>query len=565
MPATRLAGLQLLWLVLLSVLALLPGLGSSRRLTYHEAFVAQGAKEILDSGNWAHPTIGGLPWLEKPPLPWWLVAALGRCVGQVNETVARFPSALAASVLVLGVGVLAARHYGAGVGMLAGAVQATTFWTVMRGRLAEADLLLACLITWTIVAFDRIQSDAQLDADGSSSLATRQGIARWAFFGLLGSTALVKGIGFGAVLILGVIVGMVVWQRDGRTLRRLWFPAGWVLTAAIALTWPLFMVMRYGLRVLVLWMMHVTDRLVGHPGPGLFAGEPKWEYVSGLLAQALPWAPLALIGAWPSLRRALLRGGNAVDRSARAGIPAAVLAGDRLLWAWTIAPLSLLAMATVRNAHYAISAQVPWSIWSALALARLGARLRYRGWDRRALLVAAQAGFTTLAMAYGLGLWVLGPWFDRRGIEWAFYETAGRRVSPDIPLALLYDDWDRNPYESPFGPIPHDLAVRLFYLGRPACWCIGANTLSAHDHTTVGCSPGSSPSVADIFSPHPLASVFAVIGRELDRPALDRIGQVELVARGPSVRSDRTYALFQVTRDHGNVRSAGALRTRATY
>ena len=33
-----------------------------------------------------------------------------------------------------------------------------------------------------------------------------------------------------------------------------------------------------------------------------------------------------------------------------------------------------------------------------------------------------------------------------------------------MPLVLLYDDWDRNPYESPFGPIPHDLAVRLFYL-----------------------------------------------------------------------------------------------------
>ena len=30
----------------------------------------------------------------------------------------------------------------------AGAIQATTAWTVFRGRLAEADILLACLITW---------------------------------------------------------------------------------------------------------------------------------------------------------------------------------------------------------------------------------------------------------------------------------------------------------------------------------------------------------------------------------------------------------------------------------
>ena len=75
MPGARLGGMRLICLVALSALALIPGLGSSGRLTYHEAFVAQGAREILDSGNWAYPTIGGLAWLEKPPLPWWLVAS----------------------------------------------------------------------------------------------------------------------------------------------------------------------------------------------------------------------------------------------------------------------------------------------------------------------------------------------------------------------------------------------------------------------------------------------------------------------------------------------------------
>ena len=156
--------MRLACLVVLSALTLLPGLGSSGRLTYHEAFVAQGAREILDSGDWGYPTIGGLPWLEKPPLPWWLVAALGHCAGGVNETVARLPSALAATGLVLGVAVLAARHYGPGIGLLAGAIQATTVWTVMRGRLAEADILLACLITWAIVAFDRILTNAAAEA-----------------------------------------------------------------------------------------------------------------------------------------------------------------------------------------------------------------------------------------------------------------------------------------------------------------------------------------------------------------------------------------------------------------
>ena len=159
MPDVRLGGLAITYLLFLCLLTLLPGLGSSSRLTYHEAFVAQGAREMLDSGNWLYPRIGGLPWLEKPPLPWWLVAAFGRCAGGVNETIARLPSALAAIVLVLGVAILATRHYGAYIGILAGAIQATTAWTVVRGRLAEADILLACLITWAILAFDRFLAD----------------------------------------------------------------------------------------------------------------------------------------------------------------------------------------------------------------------------------------------------------------------------------------------------------------------------------------------------------------------------------------------------------------------
>jgi len=518
-------------------------------LTYHEAFIAQGAREILDSGEWGYPTIGGLPWLEKPPLPWWVTAALGHCAGGLNETVARLPSVLAATALVLAIAVLGARHYGPGIGLLAGAVQATTMWTVMRGRLAEADVLLACLITWTILAFDRVLAGTATEAgDGFGDTTSRWRQARWAFFTLLGATSLVKGIGFGAVLILVVVAGVLLWQRDGATLRRLCFPAGWTLAAALASGWPLWMVARHGSGALALWTMHVAHRLGGQAGPGPFASESWWEYIPTLLAQALPWTPLALVGAWRSLGRALLAAGGG-GSGGRVGIlvPAAMVAGDRLLLVWAAAPLGLLGLATVKNAHYAISAQVPWSIWAALALARLGEWLRLRAWDRNALLLAARGGFSALALAYGLAYWLLGPWFDRRGVEWAFYESVGRRFPPGMSLVLLYDDWDRNPYESPFGPIPHDLAVRLFYLRRPACWHVGAESLVAQEHAAGRWSQSTPRSIAGLVSGRSPGSAFAVLGRDRDLPALEQIGHVEVVAHGPSLRRDRTYELFLVT------------------
>jgi 4-amino-4-deoxy-L-arabinose transferase-like glycosyltransferase len=546
MPGARLGGMRLTGLVALSAMAILPGLGGSGRLTYHEAFVAQGAREILDSGNWGYPTIGGLPWLEKPPLPWWLVAALGRCSGGVNETVARFPSALAAAGLVLGVAVLATRHYGPGIGLLAGAVQATTAWTVTRGRLAEADVLLACLITWTLVAFDRLLTNSVAESAGShGGSADRWRLWRWAFLVLLGATALVKGIGFGAVLILAVVVGVLLWQRDVATLHRLQLPVGWALAGALALSWPVFMMARHGHETLSLWTMHVSNRLIRQQGLGPFAGEPWWEYIPALLAQGLPWTPLAVAGAWRSLGRALVHSEH-LECWVGAKVPAKVAAGDRLLWVWAVIPLGLLTLATVKNAHYAISAQVPWSIWAALALARLGARLQLQGYDRRVLLLAARCGFTALAVGYGLGFWLLGPCFDRRGTEWAFYESASRLVPSSMPLTLLYNDWDRSPYESLFGPIPHDLAVRLFYLGRPACWHIESGSLSVHDHIAGRCLPGASRLVAGAFPVDHGDVAFAVIGRDRDLPALERLGRVEVVARGPCFRRDRTYALFRV-------------------
>src|SRR6185312_6379820 len=104
--------------------------------------------------------------------------------------------------------------------------------------------------------------------------------------------------------------------------------------------------------------------------------------------------------------------------------------------------------------------------------------------------------------------------------------TAGRLLQASEPLALLYNvpDWDREPYPSPFGPVPHDLAVRLYYLDRPACWRFGAGELAKE--------------------PPAQGTAFAVIGRESDLPALERLGRVETLAQGPSVRRDRTYRLF---------------------
>jgi 4-amino-4-deoxy-L-arabinose transferase-like glycosyltransferase len=537
------------WLLLFALMPLVPGLGSSRRLSYHEAFVAQGAREMLESGSWVHPTIGGLPWLEKPPLPWWLVAAVGLWTGGVTETVARVPSVLAAIGVSMGIAVLAARHYGRRIGILTGAVQATTWWTVTRGRLAEADILLAFLVTWTLVAFDGVMGwggNGGKSVHPVSETAQGRGV-RWAFLGLLGLTGLVKGTGFGAALIAVVIVTALLWQRDRFGLARLSFPWGWLLPIGLTIAWPLCMCGMYGFRPIALWMMHVAERVAEQSGPGPFAGEKWSEYLGGLLGQAMPWTLIAFLGAYNSICRAIGLNSSGWTGATRVKTTRAVMAGDRLLCCWAIAPLGLLSLATVKNAHYAISAQVPWSVWAALGLADVGEWLRCRGYDGTRLRVATQAGFVTVALGYGVGYWLLAPSFDRHGAEWAFYESVGCGFSASEPLVLLYDEWDRDPYRSPFGPIPHDLAVRLFYLGRSACWHGDMRSMLACTHAIGENGPRPACLRVGQVPGNRLKSGLGVVARERDRAVLEQLGEIEVVARGPNSRWDRSYALFKVS------------------
>ena len=400
-------GLTVVAIVGLAALTLGAGLGRSGRLTYHEAFVAQSAREMLQSGNPLIPTLGGRPWLEKPPLAIWLVTLVGRLSGGIGEAEARLPSAVAATLVALGVATLGTRRFGSNVGLLAGLVQVTTSWTILRGRLAEADMLLACIVTWTLVAYDYLR----MPADPESY----RNLSRWAFFVGLGLTALAKGIGFGAVLVLAVVVVDLAMNLDRESLRRLLFTRGWLVAAILALCWPLLAMLRHP-SALGLWVLHVSDRLAENPEE--FTGRHSWWYYGPpMLGQLLPWTPLALVGAFRSMPKALRPEGRS----------------DRFLWAWAIAPIVLLSFATIKNAHYAIHALPPWSIWASLGLIRVGERLQSaRGWTPRSLRIGGTATFATLGLLCAIGFGGLGPWFHQRGrsVEWAFYETAGSKLEP---------------------------------------------------------------------------------------------------------------------------------------
>jgi 4-amino-4-deoxy-L-arabinose transferase-like glycosyltransferase len=480
------------WITGIALLAVAVNLGGAGRLSYHEAIVAQGACEMIARGEFLVPTLGGLPWLEKPPLLHWLVVVSDRVVPLVGpEGAARLPSAAAAIALALGVGAFAAHRFGRRVGRIAGALQATTLWTVIHGRLVESDILLAAIVVATLLAFDRLRDE------GPNFQRWR-----WAFFAGLGATGLAKGIGFGAALVLATAAVFLLWERRWDLAKRLVYPPGILLAMVMTLAWPLAVWLRHP-QALEIWFLHIADRLGGRSQN--FASEKGWEYALSFLWQTLPWTPLGMIGLFHTLRR-----------------PSRLSGTHALLLAWGAVPAILVSLASTRNAHYLIYAFPPWSIWGAIGLTRLLDRARLRGVDDRLIRRRERILLAMVAASIGLGIGLLGPRFDRRGAEWSFYAEAGRAADVTDPLILLYDDWDRLPYPTPFGPVPHDLAVRLFYLDRPAAW---------------------TDAIDSVVVPEP---PFSVIARSRDLPALRGFGTVRLILAGPSSRWDRTFGLYRV-------------------
>jgi 4-amino-4-deoxy-L-arabinose transferase-like glycosyltransferase len=113
---------------------------------------AEAAREMFVSGDYVTLHINGVRYLEKAPLPYWLVAASYRVFG-VNEFATRLPMALA--VLMLGVlaVVWGRRAFGERAGIYAGLFVFTSAGVFLFTRVLIPDVLLSLFIAASLYFF----------------------------------------------------------------------------------------------------------------------------------------------------------------------------------------------------------------------------------------------------------------------------------------------------------------------------------------------------------------------------------------------------------------------------
>ncbi|HEO70026.1 MAG TPA: glycosyltransferase family 39 protein, partial [Candidatus Hydrogenedentes bacterium] len=116
---------------------------------------AEVAREMIQSGDFLVPRVNGEPYLEKPPLLFWAIAAASAPFGEVTSVSARLPSIIAALIALLCTYRLASRLMGARVGLWSAIVLMTNVRFAWQGRMGQIDMLLTACLSAAFLAFWR--------------------------------------------------------------------------------------------------------------------------------------------------------------------------------------------------------------------------------------------------------------------------------------------------------------------------------------------------------------------------------------------------------------------------
>jgi 4-amino-4-deoxy-L-arabinose transferase-like glycosyltransferase len=327
-------------LVIAAGLTFLAGLGRGAIGDSDEAFYAEAAREMVESGDWLTPHYNYDTRFQKPVLYYWLASAVAT-PGGVTEVAARLPSALSGLALVLATWLCARRWYSEDVGLIAGLIVATNFGYFTMARMALPDLPLALLITVACWAVAESVSAGRA-GEGSAS--------RWWL--LLASAASALGLLMkGPVgLVLPGLLGLVLLLRREPGPRWPWRPADLVLAAVVFVVlgapWYLAMAREHGAGYL--HHFFVGENLDRFATDRYNEPRPIWFYVPIVLGGLLPWSPF--MAPWARTATRVLTGRRTLNR----------LEWTLLLWA--AVPLVFYSMSIGKQPRYVLPMLPPLAI-----------------------------------------------------------------------------------------------------------------------------------------------------------------------------------------------------------
>lgn len=267
----------LILLGLLSFIFLFVGMGSYPLVDVDETRYAVMSRDLLHH-NWNFLMLNGVPFIEKPPLYFWITAFSIKLFG-FQEYAIRLPMSILATITVFFTYYIGRIIKAPKFGFYAATIMMANVFFVMLTRVAIIDMVFTALLTWTIYF-------------GLLTEFVKDNNKKWcwtAFYMCMSFAFLAKGLL--AIVFPCAIIG--IHRIINKSVKEIFKPQyiilGLGLFLLINLPWHLAMYNRYGFEFIwVYFILHHFERLVNAEALG--KTRPFLYFVPVFFIGFLPWS-----------------------------------------------------------------------------------------------------------------------------------------------------------------------------------------------------------------------------------------------------------------------------------
>lgn len=272
---------ELVCLALLAVACLLFlffGLGSYPLMDVDETRYAIMSRDLMHSFDWNSLMLNGVPFLEKPPLYFWMVGSSIKLFGVFSPLAVRFPIALITSFLVFFTYYVGKRVISRKFGVISALVLISSIFFLILSHVAIIDMVLTVFMTSAIYC-----------AFLTHFCEEKNKKYYWWYFYLF------IGLGFLAKGILALAIPAVViflYNLATKTVKDIFKPInfipGIIIFLVMIMPWHLIMYQQYGFQfVKEYFLIHHFGRFMGSEYIG--RERPFLYFVPVFLLGFLPW------------------------------------------------------------------------------------------------------------------------------------------------------------------------------------------------------------------------------------------------------------------------------------
>lgn len=316
---------------------LFAGLGRADLFNPDEPRESEMAREMLVTGDHVVPRLDGEPFLEKPPLFYWLVVTAYRVAGGPSEAAARVVPAIAGFLCLFVTFALARRLFGEGTALLAALILLTGFESFWLARRTLIDMPMTLAILVACDALHRVVTAGRRTPMGWLAAAVAALAAALLFKGVVG--AAIPGL---------AVAGWLLWRLDLRPIWKRGLAVAGLLSIVPVGLWVRALHARLGdTAVHEFVFVNNVQRFTGGAAKG--HDNPFWYYLPAVAIDFFPWSillPFAVgAAACVALRAAPWRpAAHEEEERERAGL--------RDLLVWFLLPLFVLSIASTKRGLY---------------------------------------------------------------------------------------------------------------------------------------------------------------------------------------------------------------------